>query len=198
MNKMNMKNYWIKTLVIILTIAFANLSHADVKQNASNQVTYFLDIINEFASQNDDKLRKEKSNKILKIIDLEFMSKATLGKYWKKVNDNEKIQFKANLFKKFIGFIDLHVEDFKKIQFKEKNVKIRGPKLVYVNGHIDTKKIKNLNITWKISSKETKILDVEIEKVSLIKSQRLEMRDLLRKNKDNFSNFLKLYFKKNE
>ena len=49
MNKMNMKNYWIKTLLIILTIAFASLSHADVKQNASNQVTYFLDIINEFA-----------------------------------------------------------------------------------------------------------------------------------------------------
>ena len=58
----------------------------------------------------------------------------------------------------------------------------------------DTKKIKNLDITWKLSSKENKILDVEIEKISLIKTQKLEMRPLLKKNKNNFSQFIKIYF----
>ena len=95
---------------------------------------------------------------------------------------------------KFIQFIDLHLEDFKEIKFQEKSIKLRGQKLVYVTGSIDTKKIKNLDITWKLSSKENKILDVEIEKISLIKTQKLEMRPLLKKNKNNFSQFIKIYF----
>ena len=128
------------------------------------------------------------------MVDLEFMSKATIGKHWKTVNDNEKIIFKRKLFNKFIQFIDLHLEDFKEIKFQEKSIKLRGQKLVYVTGSIDTKKIKNLDITWKLSSKENKILDVEIEKISLIKTQKLEMRPLLKKNKNNFSQFIKIYF----
>ena len=59
---------------------------------------------------------------------------------------------------------------------------------------LETKKIKNLDITWKLSAKENKILDVEIEKISLIKTQKLEMRPLLKKNKNNFSQFIKIYF----
>ena len=82
------------------------------------------------------------------------MSKATVGKQWKTVSDNEKKIFKKKLFGKFIQFIDLHLEDFREIKFIEKSVKTRGQKLVYVTGSIDTKKIKNLDITWKLSSKK--------------------------------------------
>ena len=122
------------------------------------------------------------------------MSKATVGKQWKTVNDNEKKIFKKKLFDKFIQFIDLHLEDFKEIKFKEKSIKLRGEKLVYVNGSIDTKKIKNVDITWKLSSKGNKILDVEIEKISLIKTQKMEMKALLKKYKNNFSKFIEIYF----
>ena len=129
------------------------------------------------------------------MIDLEFMSKVTVGKHWKRVNNKDKIEFKRNLFKKFIQFIDLHVEDFKKIKFKQKSIKLRGEKLVYVIGFIDTKKIKNLDIIWKLSAKQNKILDIEIQKISLIKTQKLEMKELLREHKNNFSKFITIYFK---
>ena len=46
----------------------------------------------------------------------------------------------------------------------------------------------------KLYSKENKILDIEIEKISLIKTQKLEMKALLKKYKNNFSQFLKIYF----
>ena len=35
------------------------------------------------------------------------------------------------------------------------------------------------------------------EKISLIKTQKLEMKELLKKNKNNFSKFIETYFKKN-
>ena len=191
---MNLKNYWISKLIIILGIFFFNSANADIKIKASQQVSNFLNTIKEFASEKDSLIKIKKSDKLLDIVDLEFMSKATVGKHWKTVNDNEKIIFKRKLFNKFIQFIDLHLEDFKEIKFQEKSIKLRGQKLVYVTGSIDTKKIKNLDITWKLSSKQNKILDVEIEKISLIKTQKLEMRPLLKKNKNNFSQFIKIYF----
>ena len=195
MNKKNLKNYWISPLIIIIGIFFFNTTSADVKVKASEKITNFLNVIQEFASEKEQLNKAKKSNKLLDMIDLEFMSKVTIGKLWKTVNDDEKIIFKKRLFNKFIDFIDLHLEDFKEIKFKQKSIKLRGEKLVYVIGSIDTKKIKNLNITWKLSSKESKILDVEIEKISLIKTQKLEMKKLLKENKNNFSNFMEIYFK---
>ena len=195
MNKKNLKNYWISPLIIIIGIFFFNTASADVKVKASEKITNFLNVIQEFASEKEQLNKAKKSNKLLNMIDLEFMSKVTIGKLWKTVNDDEKIIFKKRLFNKFIDFIDLHLEDFKEIKFKQKSIKLRGEKLVYVIGSIDTKKIKNLNITWKLSSKEIKILDVEIEKISLIKTQKLEMKKLLKENKNNFSNFMEIYFK---
>jgi len=191
---MNLKNYWISKLIIILGIFFLNSANADVKIKASQQVSNFLNTIKEFASEKDSSIKIKRSDELLDMVDLEFMSKATVGKHWKTVNHNEKIIFKRELFNKFIQFIDLHLEDFKEIKFQEKSIKLRGQKLVYVTGSIDTKKIKNLDITFKLSSKENKILDVEIEKISLIKTQKLEMRPLFKKNKNNFSQFIKLYF----
>ena len=191
---MNLKNYWISKLIIILGIFFLNSANADIKIKASQQVSNFLSTIKEFASEKDSLIKIKRSDELLDMVDLEFMSKVTVGKHWKTVNDNEKIIFKRKLFNKFIQFIDLHLEDFKEIKFQEKSIKLRGQKLVYVTGSIDTKKIKNLDITWKLSSKQNKILDIEIEKISLIKTQKLEMRPLLKKNKNNFSQFIKIYF----
>ena len=191
---MNLKNYWISKLIIILGIFFLNSANAAIKIKASQQVSNFLNTIKEFASEKDSLIKIKRSDELLDMVDLEFMSKATVGKHWKTVNDDEKIIFKRELFNKFIQFIDLHLEDFKEIKFEEKSIKLRGQKLVYVTGSIDTKKIKNLDITWKLSLKENKILDIEIEKISLIKTQKLEMRPLLKKNKNNFSQFIKIYF----
>ena len=195
MNKKNLKNYWISPIIIILGILFFNAASADVKEKASKQISNFLNTINEFASEKDSFIKIKISDELLDMVDLEFMSKVTVGKYWKTVNDNDKIIFKRKLFNKFIQFIDLHLEDFKEIKFKEKSTKLRGEKLVYVIGSIDTKKLKNLDITWKLSSKENKILDIEIQKISLIKTQKLEMKELLKENENNFSKFIDIYFK---
>ena len=118
MNKMNLKNYWISKLIIILGIFFLNSANAAIKIKASQQVSNFLNTIKEFASEKDSLIKIKRSDELLDMVDLEFMSKATVGKHWKRVNDNEKIIFKRELFNKFIQFIDLHLEDFKEIKFQ--------------------------------------------------------------------------------
>ena len=118
---MNLKNYWISKLIIILGIFFLNSANADIKIKASQQVSNFLNTIKEFASEKDSLIKIKRSDELLDMVDLDFMSKVTVGKQWKTVNDNEKKIFKRKLFNKFIQFIDLHLEDFKEIKFQEKS-----------------------------------------------------------------------------
>ena len=142
MNKKNLKIYWIRPLIIIIGIFFFNSAIANVKVNASKKIFDFLGTIQEFASETEELKKVNISDKLFDMVDLEFMSKVTVGKLWKTVNDKEKIIFKRKLFNKFVDFINLHLEDFKAIKFKEKSVKLRGEKLVYVIGSVDTKKLK--------------------------------------------------------
>ena len=90
---MNLKNYWISKLIIILGIFFLNSANADIKIKASQQVSNFLSTIKEFASEKDSLIKIKRSDELLDMVDLEFMSKVTVGKHWKTVNNNEKIIF---------------------------------------------------------------------------------------------------------
>ena len=80
---MNLKNYWISKLVIIIGIFFLNSANADIKIKASQQVSNFLNTIKEFASEKDNLIKIKRSDELLDMVDLEFMSKATVGKHWK-------------------------------------------------------------------------------------------------------------------
>ena len=64
---MNLKNYWISKLIIILGIFFFNSANADIKIKASQQVSNFLNQIKNFASEKDQLKKEEKSEQILKL-----------------------------------------------------------------------------------------------------------------------------------
>ncbi len=57
MNKMNLKNYWISKLIIILGIFFLNSANADIKIKASQQVSNFLNHDKKFASEKDSLIK---------------------------------------------------------------------------------------------------------------------------------------------
>lgn len=197
-NKKILKNFWINIFSIIFSLFLSHNTFANSQLDAaSKKVNSFIDIINDYIETKDEVKKLNKSDALKIYVDLEFMAKATTGKYWKKTTNLEKIKFRDGLFRKFFNFINIHVEDLKEIKFNEKSVKSRGPKLIYIEGEIDTKKFKKVNVTWKLSSKDLKILDIDIEKISLIKSQKLEIKELLRKHRGNFSKFMSLYFNDN-
>ena len=53
MNKMNLKNYWIRLLIVIIGMFFFNTAHADVKIKSNKQVSNFLETIKIFTSEKD-------------------------------------------------------------------------------------------------------------------------------------------------
>ena len=193
-NKKILKNFWIKFYSILFSLLICQYAFADQNLSASKRVSKFMSIINQYIDSDSNMVRSKKATALKSYVDLEFMAKATTGKYWKKTTILQKEKFRKELFNKFFNFINIHVEDLKEIKFVEKSVKARGPKLIYIDGEIDTKKFKKVRVTWKLSAKTLKILDIDIEKISLIKSQRLEVKELLRKHRGDFSKFMSLYF----
>ena len=69
MNKMNLKNYWISKLIIILGIFFLNSANAAIKIKASQQVSNFLNTIKEFASEKDSLIKIKRSDELLDMVD---------------------------------------------------------------------------------------------------------------------------------
>ena len=64
MNKMNLKNYWIKTLIVVISIFFYNSVNADVKIKAGKQVSNFLNVIKDFASEKDPSMKIKKTDEL--------------------------------------------------------------------------------------------------------------------------------------
>ena len=93
MNKMNLKNYWISKLIIILGIFFLSSANADIKIKASQQVSNFLNTIKEFASEKDNLISLQNLNfKEDKFFSLEKLSIKT--KKEDKLNNDFSLLFK--------------------------------------------------------------------------------------------------------
>jgi len=197
--KKNLKNFCSKNFVYLKVLVFfifliAN-SNAFSNENitAKNQVDNLIKDLTSYHNKNSNSKNKKKKIDILKYINLDFMARATTGKYWNKVDEKDRNNYKELLLKKILNTIDFHTKKLEEYTFVHKKVDKRGNKLIYVKGILKNKDNEKINITWKMYSKNLTIIDLEIEKISLIKTQKSETMSLLRKNKGNFKQFLKQF-----
>ena len=194
-----MKNFCSKNFVYLKVLVFfifliANFN-AFSNENviAKNQIDNLIKDLTSYHNKNSNSENKKKKIDILKYINLDFMARATTGKYWNKVDQKDRNNYKELLLKKILNTIDFHTKKLEEYTFVHKKIDKRGKKLIYVKGILKNKDNEKINITWKMYSKNLTIIDLEIEKISLIKTQKSETMSLLRKNKGNFKKFLKQF-----
>ena len=65
--------------------------------------------------------------------------------------------------------INLHTKKLKNITFIHNKIEKRGKKLIYVKGTLKNADNPGINIIRKMYSKDLSIIDLQIEKISLIK-----------------------------
>ena len=128
---------------------------------------------------------------IKKYINLEFMSKATTGTFWKKASEKQRKMYKTALLKQIVLTIEEHLNTLANLSYKPTKSEKRGEKLIYVKGLIQdpNKKKPDVNLLWKLAANKNGsvlILDLEIEGISLVSSQKAEALSILRKNRGNF------------
>ncbi len=128
---------------------------------------------------------------IKKYINLDFMSKATTGTFWKKSSEKQREMYKTALLKQIVLTIEEHLNTLANLSYKPTKSEKRGEKLIYVKGLIQdpNKKKPDVNLLWKLAANKNGsvlILDLEIEGISLVSSQKAEALSILRKNRGNF------------
>ena len=170
-------------------------NNLDAKVKINNLMT---DLIIYVKNKENKKDTIENKDRLLKYLNLDFMARATAGKYWKKANKTEQLHYKKLLFLKILHSINLHTNKLKTMSFIHKKIEKRGKKLIYVKGLLKNKDKQEVNVIWKMYAKDLTILDLQIEKISLIKTQKSETINLLRKYKGNFKKFLDTFKMKNK
>ena len=201
-----MKNYLNNARIIsviiftfyLIMLAF-KFSYAEVNVNAKKQIDKLMnDLVTYVENKDNSKNNFSYKNQIVKYLNLDFMARATSGKYWKTASKKQKEKYKELLFLKIMHSINLHTKKLKEIDFVHKKIEKRGKKLIYVRGILKNKDSPEINIIWKMYSKDLSIIDLQIEKISLIKTQKSETINLLRKFKGNFEDFLNNFKIKND
>ena len=182
---------------MLFSLSFSIFSaSANENLTAKNQIDNLIKDLIIYHKENINSKDRIKKLDLLKYVNLDFMAKATTGNYWKNANKKNKVKYKELLLKKIHDTIDFHTKKLNEYKYIYRKTVKRGKKLIYVKGILKNKEGEKIDITWKMYSKDLSILDLEIEKISLIKTQKSETMSLLRKNKGNFQEFIEIFNKK--
>ena len=175
----NLKSFWIRKKIskflsytfLIFVIFNVNITKS-FSDNLKMGESTIQQMIIEAQKHAIDTIKLEPNERSLKIellikkyINLDFMSKATT--------------------------IEEHLNTLATLSYKPTKSERRGKKLIYVRGLIEdpNKKKPNINLLWKLAANKNGsflILDLEIEGISLVSSQKAEAVSILRKNRGNF------------
>ena len=124
--------------------------------------------------------------------DVDAITRFSVGRYWRVATESERSEY-AKLFR-FV-LLNQANEQFHKLrdlEFKPTTTNTKGDKLILVGGIIHDKsgEFPDVEIFWRIVArpdKPAKIFDIEVENISMLKTQQDENTTLIRRNAGRFS-----------
>ena len=185
------KIFSVITFFIIINSVFASSFSAE-KDFVSNFADSAIDILSD-----NEILEGEKNSKftdlVMSAIDLNLISKFVLSKTWKNATDDQKERYIQAFKDYFINSYANKLDQYSGEQVEVVDAEEAG-KYVIVNSFIyregtDTLKI---NLKWRLLNKdgEIKIIDLNIEGISLIIAQREEFQSFLANNEGDLEKLI--------
>ena len=183
------------TKLIITTLLFFSINSYLLAENKFKEAESFIDEFSNEAinilsndSLNEDKKSNLFTSLVMDSIDLNLISKFVLSKAWKNATNDEKERY-INAFKEY--FVNSYSNKLN--QYSGEKVKISGSseagKYIIVESNVIKEDMDNLqiNISWRIIKKDNqfKIIDLNIEGISLVIAQREEFQSFLLNNDFN-------------
>ena len=185
------KIFSVITFFIIINVVFSSSFSAE-KDFVSNFADSAIDILSD-----NEILEGEKNSKftdlVMSAIDLNLISKFVLSKTWKNATDDQKERYIQAFKNYFINSYANKLDQYSGEQVEVVDAEEAG-KYVIVNSFIyregtDTLKI---NLKWRLLNKdgEIKIIDLNIEGISLIIAQREEFQSFLANNEGDLEKLI--------
>ena len=141
---------------------------------------------------NNNKGRRENVSALFdRYFDLPTIAKFSAGPYWRAADANQKTAYESAIRDVIIGTVVRNFDRLSGLKFIATDSQAKGTQLVLVNGtftDIDQQQ-PPIMVGWRVVTAETAsplILDVEIENISMLVTQKQENIAIIRKNEGKF------------
>ncbi len=161
-----------------------NYLYSEEEVNPEKFIASLYNEINEVVSQESNS--SDRVSRMLSLfdyyVDITFISRAVLGPIWKSSSKKEKDDFsnalKNYMAKKYSG----QFSDFDSGRLKFEDIKKQGSKGFLVDSKIITNSSKSFDVSWQlvIIKAGLKLINIKFEGISMIHSERTEIRNLLK------------------
>ena len=184
--------YYIFILLLIPTIAYSNenLGKSRLFIEALGE-----EVLTKIADKNITTKQREKNFRELytRAFDNNYISQFVLGRYWKKINKSTQEEF-VKSFNDYL--IMIYAPKFKGWSGKFKTINSQVENNMYVVAMqlvTDSNSPTTLNLDWRmiIRNKKFKILDVNIDGVSMLVTQRAEFTSVIKNSPDGVMGLIK-------
>ena len=142
---------------------------------------------------NDDMARRENVSALFdRYFDLPTIAKFSAGPYWRTAGADQKIAYKSAIRDVIIGTVVRNFDQLSGLKFTATDSQAKGTQLVLVNGTFTdiNQQQPPIMVGWRVIAADTAsplILDVEIENISMLVTQKQENIAIIRKNEGKFS-----------
>ena len=162
---------------------------------------FILSLINdiritvEAATETNDE-RKAAINAVVDTyFDVDGITRFSAGRYWRAASDEQRVHYTKQFRNVLVNTASRQFEQIKGLTFIPTISKVRGDKLILVGGIIqdDTGALSDVEIFWRVSAiagQPMRVIDVQIENISMLKTQRDENEAIIRRGGGSFDALL--------
>jgi phospholipid transport system substrate-binding protein len=162
---------------------------------ANNLITNMISEVETYLETDSGGIEKRTEN-ITKLLDTHFdlpaIARFSAGPYWRAANEQERNDYVKTMRDVVVGTIVRNFDQLSGLRFTTIDSQTKGDNMVLVRGSFDdtTGKRPPVSVGWRIitpAMAPAKVLDVEIENISMLVTQKQENITIIRQNEGRFS-----------
>ena len=183
--------------------SFAGTSQID---SANKLVTQMMvDVESILAKDLDDDMARRDNVSALfdRYFDLPTIAKFSAGPYWRAADADQKIAYQSAMRDVIIGTVVHNFDQLSGLKYTATDSQAKGKQLVLVNGTFTdiNQQQPPIAVGWRVITADNTpplILDVEIENISMLVTQKQENIAIIRKNEGQFAALIDAMIKRSQ
>lgn len=183
--------------------SFAGTSQID---SANKLVTQMMVEVESILAKdlNDDMARRENVSALFdRYFDLPTIAKFSAGPYWRAADADQKTAYESAMRDVIIGTVVRNFDQLSGLKFTATDSQAKGKQLVLVNGTFTdiNQQQPPILVGWRVITADNTpplILDVEIENISMLVTQKQENIAIIRKNEGQFAALIDAMIKRSQ
>ena len=187
---------WVANFCVFMSLLLSIPAQASSQIEAANHLinTMVKDVEHYLLADSGD-IAKRTEN-ITKLLDTHFdipgIARFSAGPYWRAANEEERVTYTQSMREALIGTIARNFDQLVGLRFAIIDSQAKGSRMVLVRGTFRDKAGQRppVSVGWRVVTPHPappKVLDVEIENISMLITQKQENIAIIRKNGGRFS-----------